>query len=128
MIFNFGKNKKEKAPSNIDEVINEVLALKRRNSELEKKIKKIEEEKKKCLQNWSMVRFNPFQDEGGKQSFSLAVVDDFKNGFVVTALYTKEGSRVYGKPIKQGESEYSLSVEEKKAINEAVKNLLNRKP
>jgi len=58
---------------------------------------------------------------GGDQSFSLALLDKRNSGVVITSLYAREGNRVYGKPIKEGTSEYPLSEEEKKAIEEAKK-------
>jgi len=69
-----------------------------------------------------MVRFNPFREVGGDQSFSLALLDDDNSGVVITSLYIREGNRVYGKPIKEGKSEYSLSSEEKEALLKATKN------
>jgi len=49
----------------------------------------------------------------------LALLDGKDNGIVMTSLYAREGNRVYGKPIKNGKSEYSLSEEEKQAIEKA---------
>ena len=66
-----------------------------------------------------MVRFNPFSDVGGDQSFSLALLDKRNNGIVITSLYAREGSRVFGKPIENGLSPHSLSEEEKEAIKKA---------
>lgn len=63
-----------------------------------------------------MVRFNPFEGFGGNQSFSLAILDGNDNGAVVTSLFSREANRVYGKPVKQGTSEFKLTEEEKKAI------------
>ena len=55
-----------------------------------------------------MVRFNPFEGIGGNQSFSLAILDGNDNGAVVTSLFSRDGNRVYGKPIKTGTSEFPL--------------------
>lgn len=64
-----------------------------------------------------LVRFNPFGDIGGDQSFSVALLDGKDCGFVISSLHTKEGTRVYAKPIKEGVSEkYTLTEEEKQAI------------
>ena len=72
-----------------------------------------------------MTRFNPFSEIGGDQSFAFALLDGKNNGFVVTSFYTKEGNRVYGKPIKNGKSQYALSQEELKAVEIAEKNNKN---
>jgi hypothetical protein len=66
-----------------------------------------------------LVRFNPFSDAGGDQSFSIALLDSKDNGIVVSSLHGREGTRVYSKPIKAGESEYNLTEEERKAIGKA---------
>jgi hypothetical protein len=69
------------------------------------------------------VRFNPFGDIGGDQSFSVAFLDGKNNGVVVSSLHTKEGTRVYAKPIDKGKAEkYPLTEEEKKAIEIAMRS------
>lgn len=67
-----------------------------------------------------VVRFNPFKDTGGDQSFAIALLDSNNNGLVLSSLYTREGTRVYTKPIEAGKSSYNLSDEEKEAINKAI--------
>ena len=67
-----------------------------------------------------VVRFNPFKDTGGDQSFAIALLDSNNNGLVLSSLYTREGTRVYTKPIENGNSVYNLSDEEKKAIEKAI--------
>lgn len=68
------------------------------------------------LQHMGVVRFNPFSDTGGNQSFAVALVDAHGNGVVISSLHAREGTRVYAKPLKKWESEYSLTDEEKRAI------------
>jgi len=70
----------------------------------------------KGLQKISVVRFNPFHDTGGDQSFAIACLDAQNNGFTLTSLFTREGTRIYSKPIENGESTYPLTNEEKEAI------------
>jgi hypothetical protein len=67
-----------------------------------------------------LVRFNPFGEVGGDQSFSIALLDSDHNGFVITSHYAREASRIYAKPVKNGKSTYALSEEEKGAIKEAI--------
>jgi len=64
----------------------------------------------------AVVRFNPFHDAGGDQSFSMALLDRDGNGAVVSSLYSREGVRVYGKPVLKGKSTYKLTEEESEAI------------
>lgn len=69
----------------------------------------------------SAIRFNPFKDVGGNQSFSIALLNGKNNGITITALYTKEGTRVYAKAITAGESPaFPLTEEEKRAIETAL--------
>ncbi|MCD6528551.1 DUF4446 family protein [bacterium] len=74
------------------------------------------------IQKVGVIRYNPFPDIGGNQSFSIALLDKNDNGLVITSLYTPEGTRVYCKPIIKSQSKYNLSQEEKAAIKKAKSN------
>jgi hypothetical protein len=69
-----------------------------------------------ALQKFGMVRFNPFDDTGGDQSFALCVADDAGNGFVMSSLHRRTESKVYAKPLSGWQSQYSLSAEEQQAM------------
>jgi len=103
------------------------LSLKQKNEDLEEEIKKaflkikdLEDTCQTTIRKIGMVRFNPFNDVGGNQSFALAMMDNKNNGFVISSFFTKEGNRVYAKTIKNGESDHTLSEEEKEAIKRAI--------
>jgi hypothetical protein len=68
------------------------------------------------LQHMGVVRFNPFHDTGGDQSFAIALVDGHGNGLVLSSLHGRDATRVYAKPLQKWESTYSLTDEEKQAI------------
>lgn len=74
-------------------------------------------------QKISVVRFNPFGDTGGDQSFALAVLDAHNSGYVLTSMHGREGTRVYVKPIDLGKSKYTLSKEEQQALAQAAKRV-----
>ncbi len=74
-------------------------------------------------QKVSIIRFNPFGDTGGDQSFSLAVLDSHDSGYVLTSIHGRGGTRVYVKPIDFGKSKYQLSAEEQKAMSGAIKRV-----
>jgi len=74
-------------------------------------------------QKIAIVRFNPFGDTGGDQSFVLAVLDAHNSGYVLTSIHGREGTRVYVKPIDFGKSKHTLSVEEKQALGLAEKRV-----
>lgn len=65
-------------------------------------------------------RYNAFSDQGSDLSFSLAIMDEKKNGVVISAIYSRDSSYVYAKPLAAGESTYALSPEEVEAISLAV--------
>lgn len=74
-----------------------------------------------ALQRVGVVRFNPFPDTGGDQSFAIALLDEGGNGVVLSGLYARGGIiRVYAKPVSGGRSEYTLSTEEQQAIAQAM--------
>jgi len=73
------------------------------------------------IQHVGVVRFNPFADKGGDQSFVLAILDDHTDGVVISSLHGRTDVRVYAKPIVGGQSTYTLTAEEKEAIARAMK-------
>jgi len=88
---------------------------------LAKKIEALVKEEVTHIQKVGLVRFNPFNETGGDHSFSLALLNGKNDGWVMTGLHTRERTRVYVKPIKNLKSDYELSQEEKKALEEAMK-------
>lgn len=73
-----------------------------------------------AIQKVGMVRFNAFEDTGSDLSFALALLDKKKNGVVLASIYGRNESRIYAKPIVNGQSTYHLSDEEKAALNKAL--------
>ncbi|MBI5649155.1 MAG: DUF4446 family protein [Chloroflexi bacterium] len=73
------------------------------------------------VQHVGIIRFNPFSDKGGDQSFVVALLDDHADGIVFSALHSRNDVRVYGKPVVGGQSTYTLTAEEKDAIARAMK-------
>lgn len=67
-----------------------------------------------------LIRFNPFEDTGGNQSFALALLDAHGDGFVVSSLHARNQTRVYAKGVKGGRSDGSVSQEEAEALRLAM--------
>lgn len=88
---------------------------------IQKAVNQLDIDRHSYLQRFGYVKFNPFNDRvGGDQSFVIALLDNKGNGLVKTFMYTRDGVRVYVKPVKDGKSdEYELSDEEKEAIKNA---------
>jgi hypothetical protein len=119
MINFFKKQKKE--PESLKEVLAQFKDLKENFERISQELENLKKKGEFSLQKFGMVRFNPFKEVGSDQSFSIAILDANDSGAVITSLYTREENRIYGKPIKAGRSEYSLSEEEKMAIEIAQK-------
>lgn len=94
-----------------------------RLGELENEHKRLSITNSLASQKISIVRFNPFGDTGGDQSFSLAVLDAHDSGYVLTSIHGRQGTRVYVKPVDFGKSKYTLSAEEQQALDQAVKRV-----
>ncbi|HPM63985.1 MAG TPA: DUF4446 family protein [Bacillota bacterium] len=109
---------------NVEEVLIDYLTstkeLESRTKALEVRMGTAEMEAGTHLQNIGMVRYNAFEGVGGEQSFSLALLDDKKNGITITGIFGHSETRVYAKPIEDGSSKYNLSPEELEAISKAV--------
>ncbi len=103
------------------EISAEIQNMHESREEIEKYLAGVERRLLRSAQYVGLVRFNPFHDAGSDQSFALALMDEKKNGFVISSLYGRETSRLYGKPLIGGVSTYQLSKEETQAIELALK-------
>jgi hypothetical protein len=72
------------------------------------------------VQHVGLVRYDAFEDVGGRLSFSCAMLDDHGTGVVMTSINGRQDTRVYAKPIVDGRSQYNLSIEEEEAIRQAL--------
>ena len=72
------------------------------------------------VRNVALLRYDAFEDVGGRLSFSCALLDDQGNGVVLTSINGRQETRVYAKPVNQGASSHNLSIEEEEAIRRAL--------
>lgn len=80
----------------------------------------LEEHALKYIKKVGLVRFNPFQDTGGDQSFILSLLDNNDTGVVISGLYARSGMRWYVKRIIKGKGiDHELSAEEQKSVDTA---------
>jgi len=106
----------------LDEVLTAIKKGEGLSAELEKKLEELKIEGNSHIQKIGLVRYNPFADTGGNQSFVLALLDNYNNGFVITSLHSRDSTRVFAKPVTQGkETGYEFSKEEVQAVVEAQK-------
>jgi hypothetical protein len=68
----------------------------------------------------ALLRYDAFEDVGGRLSFSCAMLDEHGTGVVLTSINGRQETRVYAKPVAAGTSTYNLSAEEEEAIRQAM--------
>jgi hypothetical protein len=72
---------------------------------------------------FALSKYNAYDNVGGNQSFSLAILDENGNGMVLSSLYSRERSNIFAKPIINFTSEIEMTGEEKSTLNKAIKRL-----
>lgn len=80
----------------------------------------LERSGERAIQRVGVVRFNPFTDTGGDQSFAVALLDVHGNGIVISSLHARADTRVFAKHVRAGRSRHQLSAEEENAIRQAL--------
>lgn len=84
-------------------------------------MRELELRQNQSFQSVGLVRFNPFTDMGGDQSFALSIVDSYGNGFVLSSLHGRTATRIYAKTVRRGQSTQTVSTEEQAAIDQAMR-------
>lgn len=74
----------------------------------------------RSARNLGVVRYDAFEDMGGRLSFSVAILDDHGSGLVISSINARAEARVYAKAVRGGVSEHNLSAEEQQAIADAL--------
>lgn len=113
---------------NLKNVLEDILRATNQNKKdidfLKKYCDTIQKEGNFHIQKVGLLRFNPFKDTGGDQSFIISLVDGENNGVIISGLYSRSGTRWYAKRIKGGKGvEHELSDEEKQALKETASNV-----
>ncbi|KAB3531880.1 DUF4446 family protein [Alkaliphilus pronyensis] len=78
-----------------------------------------------CIQKIGIIRYSAFNDTGSDLSFSIALLDNNDDGIIMTGIHGRSESITYAKPIKEGKSSYSLSIEEIQALDRAKDNTID---
>ncbi len=113
-----GKNIEE----DLENYIYRVEKVEKQNSDLQLICKEISNQMSGCIQKIGIVRYNAFKDTGSDLSFALALLDENNTGVVMNGIYSREMSNIYAKPVENGKSSYTISAEEKLAIDKAVQS------
>ncbi|MCI6693591.1 MULTISPECIES: DUF4446 family protein [unclassified Clostridium] len=99
-------NEVDKASAKADEAINQCKIIK--------------DEIKGCVNKVSVIRYKAFSDIGSDLSFSIAILDSYNDGVIITGIYSRQDSITYAKPVDKGISRYELSEEETYVLNDAI--------
>lgn len=118
-IFMSGKSAKNLEDTLIKR-LDQVDALLDANNENEKNIKSLFKNNQITYQKMGLIKYDAFNEMGGKLSFSLAMLDARNNGFIINAMHTREGCYTYIKEIVDGNSIIVLSEEEQEALSRAM--------
>ena len=113
-----GKNIEE----DLENIMYKVDRVEKQNAEIMNFCKGLDEDLSKCIQKVGIVRYSAFKDTGSDLSFAVALLDENNDGVVFNGIYSREMSNIYGKPIINGKSEYTLSEEEEEALYKAINN------
>ncbi len=108
----------------LPEILQRLRSLEHRLDVHQPRLEALEAVARISVQKVGFKRFNPFDNTGGDQSFTICLLDQKNDGIVISSLYTREGVRVYAKAISSGSSKHPLSGEEE----EVLKQALNTKP
>ena len=98
----------------------EVDELKKEDAAKKVQLDDINESLRFAFSKMGMVKYDAFNEMGGKLSFALALLDNRNNGFLINAMHSREGCYTYVKEIINGESYINLGEEGKKALNKAI--------
>lgn len=122
---NWGKVTKEAGAVNLMQILESILGKQNKHeaaiAKITEDISRFGEEKKLYFQKSAFVRFNPFEETGGDQSFIVAILDGNNSGFVISSLHSRNGTRIYAKQIVVGKESHQLSKEEKEVVDKAAR-------
>lgn len=113
-----GKN----AKSLEDTILHVISEIKRIDTDWQSKEKVIKDINKRLKSNGrgvGLVRFNPFTNSGGNQSFAVAFLNEHGDGVIISTLYGRERTSIFAKPVTKWNSEFELTKEELDALERA---------
>jgi Protein of unknown function (DUF4446) len=112
----------------LDAHLDKVFNVAREVDDLSARSAVLESNGRRAVQRVGLVRYNPFEETGGNQSFALAMTDANGDGVVVSSLHARAGTRLYAKSVVAGRSDAALSAEEAEALRMALADAPARMP
>ena len=112
----------ENIEEDLENYMYRVERVEKQNAEIKNLVDAIDANMDTCIQKIGIVRYNAFKDTGSDLSFAIALLDEKNNGVIFNGIYSREMSNIYAKPVENGKSNYTLSDEEKVALQKAVED------
>ncbi len=103
--------------------LDQVSELFEANAKNERNIDVLFKRIKHTYQKFGLVKYDALQEMGGKLSFTLCLLDEDNNGFIMNVVHSREGCYSYLKEIIDGNSIVTLALEEDQALEEALKSI-----
>lgn len=102
------------------EIIAGIKGFKLDLGNLRKDLENIKVDSTTHIQKVELLRFNPYEDTGGDQSFTICLLNKKGSGVIVTSLHARSGTRIFAKPVIEGKGKYELSKEEEQVLKKAL--------
>lgn len=114
--------------ASLDQILESILSKQtteaRQIAQIVNKLDITNDSQKKFLTKHALIRFNPFEDTGGDQSFALAILDGENNGIVISSLHSRGGMRFYAKQVSGAKpTSHPFSKEEKEVVEKAARQI-----
>lgn len=118
-----------KGGNNLEETLKNILARLDGIDSYDKlndsNIKGLQDIAQKSFQKIGIIKFSPFKEVGGKQSFCLSLLDKTNTGFLITSHFGRDFNHIYIKVVKRGKADSQLSKEEQKSLDKACGKDIN---
>jgi len=111
-----------------ERTVQEVDVLRKELGDLEQTVTYLQKQLRTKVSTARIIRYNAFAETGSDLSFSVALLDDYRNGVVFSSIYGREESRTYAKPVTDGQSGYPLTEEEISVIEGTQKESARNAP
>ena len=98
-----------------------IAKLNKSRENMEKDIAAMNAKLKKSIRGLEIIRFNPFEGQGSNQSFAIGMLNEEGDGVVFSSLYSRDRMSIFAKPVKNNNSEYELTSEEKQALEKKLR-------
>ena len=100
----------------LDAHLDRVLSVGEHVDDLVARTTRLEASSRRAFSRAGLVRYNPFEETGGNQSFALALLDADDDGLIISSLHARSGTRIYARTLSGGRADGAMSAEEAEAL------------